>query len=139
MIRSRAIAACLLAALATQVLVSSASAGRSIGMKFHAQSQAWVSPQLGWLLGSADCASGSCTTTVGTSNGGTSWHTLGSIAAPLTNEDSTGLTEVRFADALHGWAFAPALWSTSDGGASWQQEVTPTGKPVIALAANAQV
>jgi len=139
MIRSRSLAALLLAALATQLVATSAFAGRSFGMKFHAQSQTWVSPQMGWLLGAADCATGSCTVTAGTTNGGTSWQTLGSIAAPLTNEDPAGLMEVRFADALHGWAFQPAFWSTNDGGASWQQQATPNGKPVIALAADAQV
>jgi hypothetical protein len=139
MIRSRALAAVLLAAMATQFVTTSAFAGRGSGMKFHAQSETWISPQQGWLLGAADCPAGSCTVTVGSTNGGTSWKTLGSIAAPLTNEDPAGLMEVRFADPLHGWAFQPALWSTSDGGRSWQQDATPNGKPVIALAADGQV
>jgi hypothetical protein len=108
-------------------------------MRFHAQSQSWVSADRGWLLGTADCAQGSCTTVVGTSNGGTSWQTLGTLGAPLTNEDASGVTELVFADALHGWAYGPALWATSDGGATWQRQASPgaSGGPVIALAGDA--
>jgi photosystem II stability/assembly factor-like uncharacterized protein len=71
---------------------------------------------------------------VATRDGGTTWKTLGSLGAPLTLEDATGVTEVVFADDLHGWAFRPALWATTDGGATWQRQATPGGRPVIALA-----
>jgi len=139
MLRSRNLAAAVLALLAAQLLVVSVSAGRANGIRFHAESQSWTSAQRGWLLGSTDCATGRCTGTLGTSDGGTTWKTLGGIAAPLTNEDATGLMEIRFADAQHGWAFEPGFWSTSDGGQTWQQQATPNGKPVLALAADAQV
>jgi hypothetical protein len=49
-------------------------------------------------------------------------------------EQDTGITEVRFADALHGWAYGPALWATADGGASWQRQAPDGGRPVLALA-----
>ncbi|TMK98625.1 MAG: glycosyl hydrolase, partial [Actinobacteria bacterium] len=45
------------------------------------------------------------------------------------------MTEVRFADDLHGWAFEPALWATSDGGATWRRQAPPGGgRLVLALA-----
>lgn len=139
MARSSKLAVTLASIFALLVATAPADAGRAASLKFHAQSMSWVSPQHGWLLGSADCGTATCTTSAGTTNGGTSWKNLGGLAAPITNEDATGVTEVRFADDLHGWAFAPALWATSDGGTSWQPQTAPGGKPVMALAANAQV
>jgi photosystem II stability/assembly factor-like uncharacterized protein len=47
--------------------------------------------------------------------------------APLTLEEEAGVTEVRFADALHGWAFWPALWATKDGGVTWTRQRPPGG------------
>jgi hypothetical protein len=116
-----------------------ALAARTQGLRFHAQSQSWTTPDHGWLLGAAPCAQGSCTTVVGTRDGGTSWSTLGALGAPLTNEDATGVMEVVFADDLHGWAYGPALWATSDGGVTWQQQASPAGSglPVMALAGDA--
>jgi hypothetical protein len=116
-----------------------ADAGRASGLQFHAQAQSWVSPKDGWLLGAAGCGATTCTETVRTTDGGVTWKTLGTIAAPLTIEDASGVTEVRFADDLHGWAFGPALWISGDGGATWQPQASPGGRPVIALAADAQV
>ena len=131
----------LAAVVATIVMLGAATgpadAGRTSGLKFHAQSQSWISPGQGWLLGSAACAAGTCTTAIRSGDGGRTWKTGGTLAAPLTNEDASGVTEVRFADSVHGWAFAPALWSTSDGGATWQGQPTPGGTPVLALAGNA--
>jgi hypothetical protein len=104
---------------------------------FHAQSMSWVSPKHGWLLGSAPCGQSTCTTVVGTTDGGATWSTLGTIEAPLTLEQASGVTEVRFADDLHGWAFQPALYETSDGGATWQRQAPPGGSHlVMALAGN---
>jgi hypothetical protein len=137
--RFRTLAAVIASVLALGVAAGSADAGRATGIQFHSQSMSWVSPQHGWLLGSTACGTAKCTTTAGTIDGGVTWQTLGGLAAPLTNEDATGLTEVRFADDLHGWAFEPGLWSTSDGGLTWQLQASPGGGPVLALAADAQV
>ena len=52
-------------------------------------------------------------------------------------EAGPGVTEVRFTDSSHGWVFGPALWSTSDGGATWTKEAPPGGPQVLALAADA--
>jgi photosystem II stability/assembly factor-like uncharacterized protein len=137
--RSRTLVAVVGALLTLGLATGSAQAGRAAGLRFHAQSQSWATPQHGWLLGSVACGSAQCTTTLRTVDGGTTWKTLGSLSAPLTNEDPTGLTELRFADDLHGWAYGPALWATNDGGASWRAQALPNGRPVIALAADAQV
>jgi hypothetical protein len=137
--RSVAFAAVTAVALTATLAAPPMFAGRTAGLRFHAQSQAWLSPQQGWLLGSTDCGSTTCTAVVRTTDGGTTWKTLGTVGAPLTNEQPTGVTELRFADNLHGWAFAPALWATSDGGVTWQEQASPTGYAVLALAANSSV
>jgi hypothetical protein len=138
MARSHALSVIVGASLALAIASGSALAGRTAGLKFHAQSMSWAGSQLGWLLGSEACGQASCTTIVRTSNGGTSWNTIGTMAAPLSYEDNAGVSELRVADAGHGWAFGPALWATSDGGATWQQQALAGGRPVIALAADAQ-
>ena len=112
--------------------------GSSIPIGFRAQSLSWVSPTRGWILGTAPCASSTCTTVVGTSDGGGTWTTLGSMSAPLMLETDAGVTEIRFADDLHGWAFGPALWATRDGGATWKKQRLPGGgHRVLALAGDA--
>jgi photosystem II stability/assembly factor-like uncharacterized protein len=98
----------------------------------------WVSPEHGWMLGSARCGQATCTTVAGTTDGGRTWRRLGTLDAPLTLEQETGVTEVRFTDDLHGWAFEPALWATTDGGATWTKEGPPGGGHlVLALAGDA--
>ena len=105
---------------------------------FHAQSLSWVSPKHGWMMGSGPCGQTTCTTVVRTMDGGGAWKKLGTLDAPMTLEETTGVTEVRFADDLHGWAFEPALWATSDGGATWQRQRLPgNGRLVLALAGDA--
>src|SRR6266852_3008203 len=73
----------------------------------------------------------------GTTAGGGAWNTLGTLRAPLSLEKASGVTEIRFADDLHGWAFEPALWATTDGGATWTKQTPPGGRPVVALAGDA--
>jgi hypothetical protein len=136
--RSRALASLMTMAFALTMGAGSVDAGRAAGLKFNAQAMSWISPQQGWLLGTAACGQATCTTAIGTTDGAQTWKTLGSLGAPLTNEDSTGVTEVRFADSLHGWAFDPAFWATSDGGATWHAQASPGGRPIVALAADAQ-
>jgi photosystem II stability/assembly factor-like uncharacterized protein len=53
-------------------------------------------------------------------------------------EEKSGVTQLRFADELHGWAFEPALWATNDGGVTWKRRVPPGGgRQVLALAGDA--
>jgi photosystem II stability/assembly factor-like uncharacterized protein len=105
---------------------------------FHAQSMSWVTPKRGWMLGSAPCGQATCTTVIGTNDTGVTWRKLATLDAPITFEQPTGVTEIRFADGLHGWAYEPALWATSDGGATWQRQAPPGGGHlVLSLAADA--
>jgi hypothetical protein len=114
-----------------------AYAGRTSGSRFQAASVTWVSAQRGWMLGTAACGQATCTTVIGTADGGRTWNRVGTLDAPVTSDEGTGVTEIRFADALHGWAFGPALWATADGGATWQPQPLDAAKPVLALAADA--
>jgi photosystem II stability/assembly factor-like uncharacterized protein len=116
---------------------TNASRPSAIPTGFRAQSLSWVSPKHGWMLGSAPCGQATCTTVVGTTDGGGTWKKLGTLAAPLTLEKESGVTEIRFADDLDGWAFEPALYATTDGGATWQRQAPPGGGHLaLALAGN---
>lgn len=132
--RYPAVTAVAFAAMVVVLAAGSAYAGRTAGLRFHAASVTWVSAQRGWLLGSAACGQATCTTVIRTTDGGRTWSRLASLDAPLTVEQDTGITGVRFADDLHGWAFGPALWATADGGGTWQRQVPDGGRPVLALA-----
>jgi photosystem II stability/assembly factor-like uncharacterized protein len=108
---------------------------------YRAQSQSWISSSQGWILGVIPCGSSNpCTTVLGTTDGGSTWNTLGTLAAPMNLETPTGVTQMRFADALHGWAFWPSFWATTDGGVTWQRQAPPgRGHQVLAVAADATV
>ncbi len=125
-------------AIALAAAPSGVTPGGPIPDGFRAQSISWISSQHGWMLGSAPCGPDECTTVVGTTDGGGTWNTLGTIDAPLTIEDGNGVTEVRFSDDLHGYAFEPGMWATSDGGVTWSRQTQPgDGQLVMALSANA--
>jgi hypothetical protein len=137
--RSVAVAVVMAIVVAAELAGGSAYAGHpsAVPAGFHGQSQSWVSPKHGWMLGSVSCGQSTCTTVVGTTDGGEKWNRLGTLDAPLTLERASGVTELRFADDLHGWAFEPALYATIDGGATWQREAPPGGGHlVLALAAD---
>ncbi len=94
---------------------------------FAASSVTWVSTNDGWVIGQAGtpghCANGdpdNCTSVAYTTDGGKTWH--GQSAPDTSGPDGAqGVSELRFYNGTDGWAFGPALWSTHDGGASWQQ------------------
>ena len=75
----------------------------------------------GWALGTAECASGRCTTQLVSADGGATW----------TQRAARGLCadgcvrEVRFADDKVGYAFGPDLWITLNGGESWAKVSSP--------------
>ena len=83
----------------------------------------FVSLQMGWVLGSAPCGSGTCLALVRTLNAGRTWSAAQApptLFSPASGPDQ-GVSQVRFADAHDGWAFGPQLWSTHDGGAHWRE------------------
>ena len=105
--------------------------------RFHAQSESWISPDDARMLGWSPCDRSACTTVVATTNAGTTWRRLAMLTAPLTIEHAAGVTQIRFADDEHGWAFEPALWATGDGGTTWMRQAIPGGGHlVLALAAD---
>jgi photosystem II stability/assembly factor-like uncharacterized protein len=108
-----------------------ASRGSILPAGFRAQAISFATPQLGWILGVQTCGNAKCTNVLHTTNGGDTWTRVGRIHAPLSYDKVDGVTEVRFADDLHGWAFGPSLWSTSDGGATWTKEAIPGGGNLV--------
>jgi photosystem II stability/assembly factor-like uncharacterized protein len=74
------------------------------------------------VLGSTACGSARCAVIAHTIDAG---HTWTRIPAPPTTVDtdprltSAGVSALRFADPLDGWAYGPQLWATHDGGTTW--------------------
>jgi hypothetical protein len=75
-----------------------------------------------WMLGTAQCltGSGTCGAIVRTADGGSSF--VGIPSPPVSASD---VTQLRFANALDGYAFDPELWETINGGTSWGRVGTP--------------
>jgi len=75
-----------------------------------------------WMLGSARCltGSGTCGAIVRTTDGGSKFAGI-----PSPPVSSSEVTQLRFANALDGYAFDPELWQTTNGGASWVKVATP--------------
>ncbi|HEX3794341.1 MAG TPA: hypothetical protein VHV57_07560 [Acidimicrobiales bacterium] len=105
----------------------------------------WVSPTRGWALTST-CPSAACTAVLSTTDGGSIWTPIGSIAASAgacdTGCDPNGpqVTHIRFANDLDGYAYDPNLFVTTDGGVSWHQvpgpmvaALEPAGSDVIRI------
>jgi hypothetical protein len=100
----------------------------------------FTSPTEGWVLGSVACASARCPAIAHTLDAGRTWST---IAAPRTTVHAdrglgaatAGVSGLRFADPLDGWAFGPDLWATHDGGQTWTRVRVAglTQGPVVAL------
>lgn len=106
--------------------VGSVPAGGPVPPGFQPASFTAINELDWWLLGPAPCASPPCTSIVRTRDGGRSFVGL---PAPRTN----AVTQLRFADALDGYAFDPQLWTTHDGGETWRR--LQVGGPVSELAA----
>jgi hypothetical protein len=82
------------------------------------------------------CATSVCTSLAGTSDYGQSWFGVSAPVAPGP-ASSTGVSQLRFATLLDGWAYGPALWETSHGGWPWKREDT-YGQHVIDVEAVAK-
>ncbi|MHB1986616.1 MAG: hypothetical protein ACYCSF_01315 [Acidimicrobiales bacterium] len=84
-----------------------------------------------WVLGSVVChGSKICPVILKTTDGGHAFERVPAPPAPLSAGNGTlgtnpGISELRFADSLHGWAYGPQLWATADGGKNWVRQAVP--------------
>jgi photosystem II stability/assembly factor-like uncharacterized protein len=112
-------------------------------------SVSFVSPRVGWLLGERGQQS-SRVLMRETVDGGKTWAAVPAPAAPAADmfrssppPDAVG--SILFTSRRDGWAFGPALWRTTDGGATWRREHVPgpvadlevTGNRMIAVITHA--
>jgi photosystem II stability/assembly factor-like uncharacterized protein len=115
---------------------------------FQPVSVTFVSANEGWVLGGVPCASGQCPFIVRTLDGGQTWTPVAAPATTITSgspvpagyvDVTGGVDGIRFADPLDGWVFGPELWSTHDGGMTWQRVTLPgaSGAAIVALEARA--
>src|SRR5215471_17064467 len=60
---------------------------------FRANSMTWISPQRGWLLGTARCGAKTCTDVIATTDRGVTWRLRGTVPAqiPQVGEPGTGV------------------------------------------------
>ena len=118
---------------------------RPVAAGFRPQSVTFVSPDDGWVIGSAP---GACTTMARTIDGGRTWSQSGAPSleggCATSGDAGTYRFEVRFADANDGWVYPivgpnslrSVLWSTHDGGTTWRQQVPLPGGVIGALEAS---
>ncbi len=134
-----AVACIAVPAIASAQPTSSARSAGAIPAGFIAQSDAWIGSSQGWVLGTTACGKDNCASSevVATSDGGSTWKQVGTIADPVPRQGNPGpgVGELRFATAKIGWAYAPDLYRTGNGGATWRKVTIPGhGKQVLSLA-----
>jgi photosystem II stability/assembly factor-like uncharacterized protein len=95
-----------------------------------------ISASTFWLLGTAPCSRPVCTSIVRTTDGGAHFVGIPAPPAPLGTQEPADISRLRFANRLDGYAAGPgfptggAIWSTRNGGGSWQRSLTA---PVLAF------
>jgi photosystem II stability/assembly factor-like uncharacterized protein len=99
---------------------------------FEPAAVSFVSASQGWVLGGSGCAD--CSALQETLDGGATWTALPAPPAGLgyyTGSPMTGVTQVAFADAAHGFLYGPELLATSDGGRTWRRESLPPVQDLV--------
>lgn len=100
-----------------------------------------------WVLGYsmtqyADGETGGGATILSTSDAGAHFSTAGTInviVAQVPMPRPYGVptvSDIRFGDSTHGWAYGDALYETDDGGTTWSQVTDVPGAIVDLVAAN---
>jgi photosystem II stability/assembly factor-like uncharacterized protein len=119
---------------------ASAAPAAAVPAGFKASAMTWTSASDGWVLGAKSCGlRHNCkgSQVIGTTDAGKTWHLVGTVAAtiPKLGLGGNGITEIRMATSSVGWAFAPALFRTANGGRTWRKMTIPGGgKQVLSLA-----
>ncbi len=110
------------------------AAAAPVPAKFEPGSVSFVSPSLGYLLGTSHCSHAPCTAVLTTANGGKAWTKTaapGASFATTATRYVASVSQLLFANASDGWAYGDSLWATYNGAKTWQQ-VDLRG-PVFAL------
>ena len=114
---------------------------------FQPASVTFVSSDVGWVLGTAPCAGtgaggvGTCLTLARSTDGGNTWS---EVSQPSQLPAGGTGTSIRFGNAYDGWIVTGSgsksnqLWSTQDGGRTWQSEADPGGPSAIIEALETQ-
>jgi hypothetical protein len=105
------------------------SAGSAVPADFTPISVTAVNDKTYWALGTQQCGIVSCTAIVSTTDAGSHFTEIAAPhAATISIDNSTRpVFNLRFADSSNGWAYGDALWTTSDGGATWVDTSLPAG------------
>lgn len=110
---------------------SNGPTGGPVPAGFQPVSVTFASADDGWVLGTVPCTgSGTCDASiVRTIDGGRTWTGIPAPQSGIVPQGETpgpdAVRGLRFADALDGWAFGPALFATHDGGATWRHVTLP--------------
>jgi photosystem II stability/assembly factor-like uncharacterized protein len=149
-----AVALACVGSLLVFAVPGSAVSRNAANAAFEAFRASFVSPTTGFVLGTQRCSTKfdtnpattpeRCTALVmATSDAGAQWRSVPAPATSLSaNQVQTSLSHghvvvspfvsgIVFADALNGWLYGPALWSTHDGGMHWTR--INLDRPVYAL------
>jgi photosystem II stability/assembly factor-like uncharacterized protein len=97
------------------------------------ESYTFVSPKVGWVLGTQDC----CNSILirHTVNGGKTWTRT--KAPSMDREQASYINSIRFANSQDGWLFGETIWSTHDGGKHWHLVDPSPGHRFFVLALEA--
>ncbi len=92
----------------------------------------FLTPQLGWIVGSRDDGLSNHGLITKTTDGGRSW-----TAIDVKQFDDVRFGDVDFTDNRHGWVtgYQGELWYSDDGGAHWGSRTSPApGERIYAMA-----
>jgi hypothetical protein len=105
--------------------------GGPVPAGFRAASVTFVSTREAFVLGTAPCSHGPCTSIARTRARGVSWRGLPAPVVPLGEPGVTvtgpAVWGIRFATPEHGFVFGNGLWVTTDGGERWSPAPYPGG------------